>query len=256
MRKSCVNFVKNTSFPQFSMVYLMYRGDIMAHTVLIVEDEYSLQNIIAAYFRKSNYKVITASDGLEGLEKFESNQIDIICCDVMMPNINGWDLVKSIRQKSNVPIIMMTALSSDENKLKGYGLQVDDYITKPFSPAVLVAKVDVLLKRYFNVLSSNSNLVSVGDISINFSSRVIRNLDDDLSLSKTEFDLMSFFIKNQGIALDRVTILDEVWGMDVYVEERVVDTYVKVLRKKLGDSGKYIKTVFGIGYKFEVPKNN
>ncbi|MFK5883984.1 MAG: response regulator transcription factor [Candidatus Izemoplasma sp.] len=228
----------------------------MSFTVLIIEDEYSLQNIIAAYFRKAGYKVIAAADGLEGLEKFELNSIDIICCDVMMPNIDGWEVVKSIRQKSNVPIIMLTALSSEENQLKGYGLEIDDYITKPFSPAILVAKVQSLLKRYYNIQNSKTNQAMVGDISINFESRVVIANDQELQLSKTEFDLLAFFIKNQGIALDRVTILDEVWGMDVYVEERVVDTYIKVIRKKLGNYGSYIKTVFGIGYKFEIPKKD
>lgn len=228
----------------------------MSYTVLIIEDEYSLQNIIAAYFRKSGYKVLTASDGLEGLEKFESNAVDIVCCDVMMPNIDGWEVVKSIRQKSNIPIVMMTALSSDENQLKGYGLEIDDYITKPFSPAILIAKVKSLLKRYYNIQDFKTNQAMIGDITINFDSRVVKIDDNEIKLSKTEFDLLAFFIKNQGIALDRVTILDEVWGMDVYVEERVVDTYIKVLRKKLGNSGSYIKTVFGIGYKFEIPEKN
>ena len=199
---------------------------------------------------------LTAADGLEGLEKFELNTIDIICCDVMMPTIDGWEVVKSIRQKSNIPIIMMTALSSEENQLKGYGLEIDDYVTKPFSPAILVAKVQSLLKRYYNIQSSKTNQAMIGDISINFESRVVIANDRELQLSKTEFDLLAFFIKNQGIALDRVTILDEVWGMDVYVEERVVDTYIKVLRKKLDNYSSYIKTVFGIGYKFEIPKKD
>jgi len=224
----------------------------MSYTILIIEDELSLQNIIAAYFRKSNFKVLTANDGLEGLEKFRLNNIDIVCCDVMMPNVNGWDVVRSIRQTSNIPIIMMTALDSEKDQLKGFDLEVDDYVTKPFSPSVLVAKTNSVLKRYHSTKSiNNTNLMIIGDLNINIDSRVVKINDEVIHLSKTEFDLLIYIIKNKGIVLDRVTILDEVWGMDVYVEERVVDTNIKVLRKKLGDSGKYIQTVFGIGYKFD-----
>jgi two-component system response regulator VanR len=224
----------------------------MAYTILIIEDELSLQNIIAAYFRKNNFKVLTASDGLQGLEKFRNNNIDVVCCDVMMPNINGWDVVRSIRQGSDIPIIMMTALDSEKDQLFGFDLDIDDYVTKPFSPAVLVAKTNSVLKRYRNSKTSSiRNIIEIGNLNINIDSRVVKIDNDSVKLSKTEFDLLGFFVKNQNIALDRVTILDEVWGLDVYVEERVVDTYIKVLRKKLGVAGKYIKTVFGIGYKFD-----
>lgn len=224
----------------------------MSNTILIIEDELSLQNIIAAYFRKNNYKVLTASDGLQGLEKFRLNNVDVICCDVMMPNINGWDVVKSVRQNSDIPIIMMTALDSEKDQLFGFDLDIDDYVTKPFSPSVLVAKVNSVLKRYRNsTTSSIRNVIEIGDLNINIDSRVVKIEDNIIHLSKTEFDLLTFLIKNKGIVLDRVTMLDEVWGLDVYVEERVVDTNIKVLRKKLGDSGKYIQTVFGIGYKFD-----
>ncbi len=224
----------------------------MSYTVLIIEDELSLQNIVAAYFRKNNFKVITASDGLQGLEKFRLNNVDIICCDVMMPNINGWDVVKSIRQNSDVPIIMMTALDSERDQLFGFNLDIDDYVTKPFSPAVLIAKTNSVLKRYHASTSLLSkNIIDLGILNINIDSRVVKVSNEIIHLSKTEFDLLIFLIKNKGIVLDRVTMLDEVWGLDVYVEERVVDTNIKVLRRKLGDSGKYIQTVFGVGYKFD-----
>lgn len=224
----------------------------MLDTILIIEDELSLQNIIAAYFRKNNFKVLTASDGLQGLEKFRLNNIDIVCCDVMMPNINGWDVVKSIRQTSDIPIIMMTALDSEKDQLFGFNLDIDDYVTKPFSPAVLVAKTNSVLKRYRNSKSSSiRNFFEIGNLNINIDSRVIKVSNKIIHLSKTEFDLLIFLIKNKGIVLDRVTMLDEVWGLDVYVEERVVDTNIKVLRKKLGECGRYIQTVFGVGYKFD-----
>lgn len=225
-------------------------------TILIIEDELSLQNIIAAYFRKNEFNVLTASNGLEGLELFRENKIDIVCSDIMMPNIDGWQVVLSIRQSSNIPIILMTALDSELDQLKGFDLMVDDYITKPFSPSVLVAKVISILRRTDESAQINTSTnFEVESLVINFDSRTVKIEGTSIKLSKTEFDLLSFFVKNQNIALDRVTILDEVWGLDVYVEERVVDTYIKVLRKKLGIVGKYIKTVFGIGYKFSIEED-
>jgi len=225
-------------------------------TILIIEDELSLQNIIAAYFRKNEFNVLTASNGLEGLELFRANKIDIVCSDIMMPNIDGWQVVRSIRQSSNIPIILMTALDSELDQLKGFDLMVDDYVTKPFSPSVLVAKVISILRRTDDSAQINSSInFEVESLLINFDSRTVKVEGVSIKLSKTEFDLLSFFVKNQNIALDRVTILDEVWGLDVYVEERVVDTYIKVLRKKLGIVGTYIKTVFGIGYKFSIEED-
>ncbi len=224
--------------------------------VLIIEDELSLQNIIAAYFRKNEFEVFVASDGLSGLEVFRANNVDIVCTDIMMPNIDGWQVVKSIRQTSNVPIILMTALDSELDQLKGFDLLVDDYVTKPFSPSVLVAKANSILRRSdTNQTSQTSVIIELKSLSMNLNSREVKVEGNQIKLSKTEFDLLSFFVKNQNIALDRVTILDEVWGLDVYVEERVVDTYIKVLRKKLGVAGKYIKTVFGIGYKFNIEED-
>jgi len=225
-------------------------------TVLIIEDELSLQNILSAYFRKNEFQVFTASDGLEGLEIFRSNNIDIVCSDIMMPNIDGWQVVKSIRQYSNVPIVLMTALDREIDQLKGFDLQVDDYIPKPFSPSILIAKVNSILRRSENSGTMSKMMsIEIAELSINFDSRVVKVNDEALKLSKTEFDLLGFFVKNQNIALDRVTILDEVWGLDIYVEERVVDTYIKVLRRKLGTTGKYLRTVFGIGYKFSVEED-
>ena len=150
----------------------------------------------------------------------------------------------------------MTALDSELDQLKGFNLLVDDYVTKPFSPSVLVAKVTSILRRTEESNQHNSSIsFEVDSLLINFDSRTAKVEGVSIKLSKTEFDLLSFFVKNQNIALDRVTILDEVWGLDVYVEERVVDTYIKVLRKKLGIAGKYIRTVFGIGYKFSIEED-
>lgn len=226
-------------------------------TVLLIEDELSLLNIVAAYFRKNEFNVLMAKDGLQGLEMFRKNDVDVICSDIMMPNIDGWEVVRSVRQTSRVPIVLMTALDAEVDQLKGFDLDVDDYVTKPFSPAVLIAKVNSILKRANESdLTQEKNVsVEVDMLVMNFESRIVKVKDEKINLSKTEFDLLSFFVKNQNIALDRVTILDEVWGLDVYVEERVVDTYIKVLRKKLGLAGKYIKTVFGIGYRFTIDED-
>jgi DNA-binding response OmpR family regulator len=229
----------------------------MDSTILIIEDELSLLNILAAYFKKSGFNTLIAKNGLEGLELFKSSKVDIVCCDVMMPIIDGWEVSRSIRQLSDIPIILMTALDSEEDQLTGYKLDIDDYVTKPFSPSILVAKAKRLVNRYNSKTSDTKiNQVIFGDFSINFLSRSVKVRDEDIKLSKTEFDLLEFLIRNKDIAVNRVTILDEVWGMDVYVEERVVDTNIKVLRKKLLDYGDSLVTVFGIGYKFVYEKKN
>lgn len=224
--------------------------------VLIIEDELSLLNILSAYFAKDKFNVYKASNGLDGLTLFKENNIDIVCCDIMMPIIDGWQVAKSIRQLSDVPIVLMTALNSEKDQIKGYELDIDDYVTKPFSPTILLAKAKRLVKRYKNQESHESTTdIVFGDLVINYSKREVKIDNVDIHLSKTEFDLLKFLINNKDIAIDRVTILDEVWGMDVYVEERVVDTNIKVLRKKLLGYSQCIKTVFGIGYKFTYEKD-
>lgn len=225
----------------------------MNRTILLVEDELSLLKILEVYFDKEGFKVLKAENGLEALELFEMHEIDIACVDVMIPFINGFEVVKAIRQKSNMPIIMMTALTSEENQLKGYNLDIDEYVPKPFSPTILVAKVKSILKRYSETIRTDNHInYSIGLLEINFDKREVLVEGEDIELSKTEFNMLEYMIKHQGIAIDRVTFLDEIWGMDVYVEDRVVDTFIKTLRKKLKGASSYIKTVFGIGYKFEV----
>lgn len=225
----------------------------MNKTILLAEDELSLLKILEVYFNKEGFKVLKAENGLKALELFEMHEIDIACLDVMMPFVNGFEVVKAIRQKSQMPIIMMTALTSEENQLKGYELDIDEYVPKPFSPTILVAKVKSIMKRYSESVRPDNHIsYHAGLIEINFDKRVVSVEGKSIELSKTEFNLLEYMIKHQGIAIDRVTFLDEVWGMDVYVEDRVVDTFIKTLRKKLGNASGYIKTVFGIGYKFEV----
>lgn len=223
-------------------------------TILIIEDEPTINRIVSNYFLKENYKVLSALDGFKGLQLFSKNKIDLICLDIMMPNINGWDVAKTIRETSNVPIIMMSALSEEEDILKGYSLKVDDYITKPFNPKILVAKVKNLLERLANqdYEIQTSGILEINGIKMDLDTHKAYIDDVEVDLSKTEFDLLKYFLKHEGKICSRNLLLDEVWGIDVYVEDRIVDTYVKKLRKYLGHRSHYIKTVFGVGYRFEV----
>ncbi len=223
-------------------------------TILIIEDEPTINRIVSNYFLKEKYRVLSALDGFKGLQLFSKNRVDLVCLDIMMPNINGWDVAKTIRETSNVPIIMMSALSEEEDILKGYSLKVDDYITKPFNPKILVAKVRNLLERLNNPEYSNqtSGLLEVTGIRMDLDTHRSYIDDIEVDLSKTEYDLLKYFLEHQGKICSRNLLLDEVWGIDVYVEDRIVDTYVKKLRKYLGDKSHYIKTVFGVGYRFEV----
>jgi two-component system response regulator VanR len=224
------------------------------NTILIIEDEPTINRIVSNYFKKENYNVLSALDGVKGLQLFTNNKIDLVCLDIMMPNTNGWDVAKKIRETSNVPIIMMSALSEEEDILRGYSLKVDDYITKPFNPKILMAKVRNLLDRIststFEI--SDSGILEVTGIKMNLNTHKVYIQDQEIILSKTEFDLLEYFLKHQGKICSRNLLLDEVWGIDVYVEDRIVDTYVKKLRKYLGENANYIKTVFGVGYRFEV----
>lgn len=222
-------------------------------TILIIEDEPTINRIVSNYFMKEKFKVLSALDGFKGLQLFSQNKVDLVCLDIMMPNVNGWDVAKTIRETSNVPIIMMSALSEEEDILKGYSLRVDDYITKPFNPKILVAKVKNLLERLSNIDYSDqtSGTIESGGIKVDLDTHKVFIDDVEIDLSKTEFDLLKYFLSHEGKICSRNLLLDEVWGIDVYVEDRIVDTYVKKLRKYLKDKSSYIKTVFGVGYRFE-----
>ena len=226
-------------------------------TVLIVEDEPTINRIVSNYFINEKFTVLSALDGSKGLQLFEQNKVDLVCLDILMPGMNGWEVSKAIRDSSNVPIIMMSALSEEEDILKGYSLKVDDYITKPFNPKVLIAKVKNLLERLDRTENEESrlNIIEVDGILIDNDAHKAFIEGQEVSLSKTEFNLLSYFMRHQGKICSRDLLLDEVWGIDVYVEDRIVDTYVKKIRKLLGQRSNYIKTIFGVGYRFEVPNN-
>lgn len=228
-------------------------------TILIIEDEPTIQRVVASYFKKEGYEVITADDGFSGLEQFNKNEIDLICLDVMMPNIDGWAVAETIRSTSSIPIIMMTALSEDEDVLKGYSFKVDDYITKPFNPKILVAKVNNLLERLDSIQTIEpkdaSNKLIANNIVVDLDSHKVYVDDAYVELSKTEYDLLVYFMQNENKICSRNLLLDDVWGYDTFVEDRIVDTYIKRLRKLISPYSHYIKTVFGVGYRFEVTDN-
>ncbi len=215
--------------------------------ILVVEDELQINNVIKEYLIENNFEVVQAFDGAEALLKFNTS-FDLLIVDVMMPILDGFSFVQKIREQSNIPIIMLTALSDEENTIKGYDLGVDEYVSKPFSPRVIVKKVKAILKREVQV---GSSIVEKGVLTLNSDSMEIYLRGEKLTLSKQEYELLSFFIQNERVAYNRAQLLDKIWGYSYFGEDRVVDSSIKRLRKKLVGCD-YIKTVFGTGYKFEV----
>jgi DNA-binding response OmpR family regulator len=226
----------------------------MNKRILLVEDEERMRILISDYFKREGYTIFEASNGIEAIRAFEKEKADIIILDIMMPFMDGWDVCKIIRKTSNVPIILLTAKSEEDDKLLGYDLGADDYITKPFSPKLLVAKVKALLKRTEIPQDSKEELFDLDGLIIDELSHVVKVHNNEVILTPKEYDLLLFLVKNKGIALTRDKILDSVWGIDYYGDTRTVDTNIKRLREKLGDKSELISTVRGSGYKFEVKK--
>ena len=222
--------------------------------ILIADDEYRMRKLIKDFLEKKGYKIIEASDGEETLDLFVQNKdIDLVICDVMMPKIDGFEVLKEIRQYSDVPIIMLTAKGEESDELEGFNLGADEYISKPFSPKILVARVEKILKRS-NLLEEESTLTADG-ILLDIKAHELYVDNEKVPLSFKEFELMQYFLNNQDIALSRETILDKVWNYDFFGGERTIDTHVKKLRSKLGKRGHYIKTIWGLGYKFTTKPN-
>lgn len=215
--------------------------------VLIVEDEREISKITRAYFEKAGYEVYQAFDGQEALDIFKDEDFDLVTLDLMLPKIHGFEVLKIIRSSSLVPVIIITALDDEENILKGYELKVDDYVPKPFNPKVLVAKANNLLNRLNNL--STLTIYEKGALVLNFETHTIKKDGKELTLSKTEFDLLSLLIKHEDRVCSRDMLLDEIWGLSTYVDNRIVDTYVKNLRKELKPYN-YIKTIYKSGYMF------
>lgn len=219
--------------------------------ILVVDDESRMRKLVKDFLVKKQYKVLEAGDGEEAIEVFFGNKdISLIILDVMMPKMDGWEVCKEIRKFSKVPIIMLTAKSEENDELKGFELGVDEYISKPFSPKILVARVDAILRRA-NKIGADMT-IEAGDIKIDKAAHIVNVKDKEIELSFKEFELLTYFIENKGIALSREKILNNVWNYDYFGDARTIDTHVKKLRKKMGEKGDCIKTIWGMGYKFEV----
>ncbi len=219
--------------------------------ILVVDDESRMRKLVKDFLTKSNYEVIEAEDGAQAIDLFfEQNDIALIILDVMMPNMDGWQVCKEIREYSKVPIIMLTAKSDERDELQGFELGVDEYISKPFSPKILVARVEAILRRT-SQFGEEENL-SAGGIVINKSAHSVSIDGHPVDLSYKEFELLTYFLENKGIALSREKILNNVWNYDYFGDARTIDTHVKKLRSKMGEKGELIKTIWGMGYKFDI----
>jgi DNA-binding response OmpR family regulator len=226
----------------------------MNRTVMVVEDEYRVRHLIVGYLGKEGYNIIEAQNGKEALDKFKPGKVDLIILDLMMPALDGLAVCSAIRKQSKVYIIMLTAKSQEEDKLLGYDIGADDYITKPFSPKLLMAKVKVFMKRLEDSPEGENGVIDLGNLIINVPSHSITLCGNNLELSPKEFDLLIYLSKNQGILLSREKLLNAVWGYDYYGDLRTVDTHIKRVRQKLGSSSEMICTIRGAGYKFEVKR--
>lgn len=219
--------------------------------ILVVDDESRMRKLVRDFLEREGFRVLEAADGVEAMERFyEDKDIALLILDVMMPNMDGWQVCREVRQSSKVPIIMLTARSEERDELQGFELGVDEYISKPFSPKILVARVTAILRRV-NALDAGQ-VIDAGGISIDKAAHQVKIDGKEIELSYKEFELLSYFIENQGIALSREKILNNVWNYDYFGDARTIDTHVKKLRSKLGEKGGYIRTIWGMGYKFEV----
>ena len=219
--------------------------------ILVVDDESRMRKLVKDFLVRDNFEVIEAADGEEAVDLFYSDKnIALIILDVMMPKMDGWEVCREIRKNSKVPIIMLTARGDERDELLGFELGVDEYISKPFSPKILVARVEAILLRTGQ--TNKEDVLSLGGIVVDKAAHQVTVEGSPIELSFKEFELLSYFIENQGIALSREKILNSVWNYDYFGDARTIDTHVKKLRSKLGEKGEYIKTVWGMGYKFEV----
>ncbi|MCR5147336.1 MAG: response regulator transcription factor [Eubacterium sp.] len=218
--------------------------------IMVVDDELRMRKLVKDYLVKSGYMVIEAADGEEAYNTFiKTKDISLIVMDIMMPKMDGYETCTEIRKISNVPIILLTAKSDEKDELKGYELGIDEYITKPFSPKILVARIEAIMRRSGN---DENSYIEAGGIYIDNNAHRVLIDGKDIELSFKEFELLEYFMTNQGVALSREKILNNVWNYDYFGDARTIDTHVKKLRAKLGDKGKYIKTIWALGYKFEI----
>ena len=220
--------------------------------ILVVDDESRMRKLVRDFLQREDFEVLEAGDGSEALDIFFENQdIALIILDVMMPKMDGWQVCREVRAYSKVPIIMLTARSDEKDELQGFELGGDEYISKPFSPKILVARVEAILRRTGRSLQ-DGEVLEVGGIRLDKAAHMVEIDDKSIDLSYKEFELLAYFMENKGIALSREKILNNVWNYDYFGDARTIDTHVKKLRSKLGDKGELIKTIWGMGYKLEV----
>ncbi|MDO4734268.1 MAG: response regulator transcription factor [Lachnospiraceae bacterium] len=219
--------------------------------ILVVDDEARMRKIVKDFLVAKDYTVLEAANGEEALDIMydNNNKIDLVILDIMMPKMDGWETCREIRKISKVPIIMLTAKGDETDELLGYDLGIDEYITKPFSPKILVARIDAILRRANKL--NEEDIIKAGELEINKTSHVVKVSGKEVELSFKEFELLCYFAENKGIALSREKILNSVWNYDYFGDARTIDTHVKKIRSKLGKCGEYIKTIWGMGYKFE-----
>lgn len=223
--------------------------------ILVVDDESRMRKLVSDFLTKKNFQVLEAGDGEEAIDIFYAEKdVALIILDVMMPKMDGWEVCREIRKNSKVPIIMLTARGDERDELLGFELGVDEYISKPFSPKILVARVEAILRRTGQ--GNTEDTLSAGGIVIDKAAHIATVDGKTMDLSFKEFELLTYFLENQGIALSREKILNSVWNYDYFGDARTIDTHVKKLRSKMGDKGEYIKTVWGMGYKFEVDRKS
>ncbi len=218
--------------------------------ILVVDDEARMRKLVRDFLVRAGYKVVEAADGMEACDLFfDTNDYDLVITDVMMPKLDGWELTKQIREYSQVPIIMLTAKSEEHDELNGFELGIDEFISKPFSPKILVARVEAILRR--TGAGNADEVIEMGGIKLDKGAHIVTIDDKPIELSFKEFELLAYFMENSGLALSREKILNGVWDYDYFGDARTVDTHVKKLRAKMGDKGELIKTIWGMGYKFE-----
>lgn len=218
--------------------------------ILVVDDEARMRKLVKDFLVKNDMDVVEAADGEEAITIFfQEKNFDLVILDVMMPKMDGWEVLKTIREYSQVPVIMLTAKGEEQDEMQGFAAGADDYVTKPFSPKLLVARIEAILRRNS---SATSEVMRAGKIELDKSAHSVRVDGKEIELSYKEFELLAYFIENQGIALSREKILNHVWNYDYFGDARTIDTHVKKLRSKLGDCQNYIHTIWGMGYKFEV----
>lgn len=222
--------------------------------ILVVDDESRMRKLVKDFLVKNNFDVVEAENGEDAIDKFFADKdISLVVLDVMMPKMDGWEVCREIRNYSKVPIIMLTAKSDERDELKGFELGVDEYISKPFSPKILVARIDAILRR---TNSADDAYIEIGGVVIDKSAHEVKIDGKTIDLSLKEFELLTYFISNKGVALSREKILNNVWNYDYFGDARTIDTHVKKLRSKMGEKGDYIKTIWGMGYKFDADLEN